>query len=153
MAVKTVRVISVKNKKTVDMVLNDKCAASCGRYLENMAVVLAMTIPEMEKYHEQPVELNSTCAVFAETELIGRISEGYSIERLSAGVNYSLFKRIKPLIEKFPSNTLIMSGGVAKNKAIVYFIEKEMGYKEVIVLPKPQMNGAIGCYVYALNNS
>ena len=58
------KVISVRKSKMVDMILNDKCAASCGRYLENMAGVLGITLSEMTGYSEEPVELSSTCAVF-----------------------------------------------------------------------------------------
>jgi len=143
------KVISVKNKKIIDMVLNDKCAASCGRYLENMSNIIGIKIQETEKYFNDPVELSSTCAVFGESELIGRISEGCSIECIAAGVNYSLFKRIKPLIERFPNETLVITGGVANNIALMHFIKKELGFSNVIIPKEPQLNGAIGCCVYA----
>ena len=129
----------------VDMMLNDKCAASCGRYLENMAAVMEISIEELVKHYKNPVQLNSTCAVFGESELIGKISEGCSIEELAAGVNYSLFKRISPLIERFPEDCLVLTGGVAKNQAFVEYIKSELDFKEVIVPLYPQLNGAIGC--------
>jgi len=143
------KVICIKNGKMIDMVLNDKCAASCGRYLENMATVMGMTITEAEKYYIEPIELSSTCAVFGESELIGRISEGHSLKRIAAGVNYSLFKRIKPLIERFPNETLVITGGVAKNEALVHFIKKELGFINAVIPKEPQLNGAIGCCIYA----
>lgn len=143
------KVISVRNAKMMDMILNDKCAASCGRYLENMARVLGMEVSDMAKYSDFPVTLSSTCAVFAESELIGRISEGNKLENLAAGVNYSLFKRIKPLINKFASDTIIVTGGVAQNGALIKFIEDEINVKKVIVPKYPQLNAAIGCLVYA----
>ncbi|MFZ5986092.1 MAG: acyl-CoA dehydratase activase [Bacillota bacterium] len=142
------KVISIKNGKMADMLLNDKCAASCGRYLENMANVLGIGLDELISHHKDPVELSSTCAVFGESELIGRISEGYSIERLAAGVNYSLFKRIKPVIERFPDNCLVITGGVAKNEALINFIEEELSFSKVLVPGNPQLNGAIGCCWY-----
>lgn len=145
------KVISVKDGKMVDMVLNDKCAASCGRYLENMANVIGISIDEMKKYYNEPVELSSTCAVFGESELIGRISEGYSSERLAAGVNYSLYKRIKPIIARFPAASIVLSGGVANNEALIHFIKSDLGWGEVVVPKDPQLNGAIGCCAYYLN--
>lgn len=144
------KVISVENGKMVDMVLNDKCAASCGRYLENMANILGIGIDELTRYSDNYVELNSTCAVFGESELIGKISEGYSIETLAAGVNYSLYKRIKPLIERFPQDCLVATGGVAKNEAIFKFIKAEMDFVDVIIPENPQLNGAIGCCSYIM---
>lgn len=145
------KVISVKNGRMVDMVLNDKCAASCGRYLENMANVIGISIDEMKKYYTDPVELSSTCAVFGESELIGKISEGYSVSQLAAGVNYSLYKRIKPILARFPSDNLVLTGGVANNDALIHFIKSDLGWGEITVPENPQLNGAIGCCVYYLN--
>ncbi|MDQ2086079.1 acyl-CoA dehydratase activase [Herbivorax sp. ANBcel31] len=144
------KVMSIKGGKMVDMMLNDKCAASCGRYLENMAVVMEISVEELVEYFKDPVQLNSTCAVFGESELIGKISEGYSIEQLGAGVNYSLFKRIRPLIERFPEDSIVITGGVAKNKAFVKYIKTELDFKRVVVPSFPQLNGAIGCCYYYL---
>lgn len=141
------KVVLVKNKKMVDMVLNDKCAASCGRFLENMANVLGISIGEMFKFTDEPVEINSTCAVFAESELIGRIAEGFSIEKLSAGVNFSLFRRIRPMLEKFKESTLVVTGGVAFNSALINFIKEDLKFNEVLVPKDPQFNGAIGCAI------
>jgi len=142
------KVISVNNKKIKDMVLNDKCAASCGRYLENMAKIIGLEISQMENHFENPVELSSTCAVFAESELIGKISEGFSVGALAAGINYSLYKRIKPLVERFPSDTLVVTGGVAMNKAFIKLLKENMVFNEIIVPKNPQLNGAIGCCAY-----
>ena len=146
------KVISIKNSKMVDVLLNDKCAASCGRYLENMCTVIGINSSEISRYYNDPVELNSTCAVFAESELIGLISEGYAIEDLCAGVNYSLFKKIKPLLERFISDKLVVTGGVAYNNALKYFLSKELSFNEIIIPPNPQINGAIGCCVSGVHN-
>ena len=96
-----VKVVRVEKGIATDLELNEKCAASCGRYLENMANVLEVSLDEMSMHTESPTELNSTCAVFSESELIGKIAEGIEIEELCAGVNYSLYKRLHPLLSKF----------------------------------------------------
>ncbi|MEK7872116.1 MAG: acyl-CoA dehydratase activase, partial [Nitrospirota bacterium] len=66
-----VKVMLVKDGRIEDFTMNDKCAASCGRYLENMATVLGVDIEELGRHHADPVDLDSTCAVFGESELIG----------------------------------------------------------------------------------
>lgn len=141
-----VKVTQVEKGIVVDLVLNDKCAASCGRYLENMAQVLEVDMKELERHYEEPIPLNSTCAVFSESELIGKIAEGVSTQTLCASVNYSLYKRLKPLLSTFSAKRLILSGGVSKNKAIQKFLGQE--YPEVVQLNDPQFNGAIGCCIY-----
>ncbi|WP_425446918.1 acyl-CoA dehydratase activase [Dethiothermospora halolimnae] len=141
-----VKVVKVEKGIITDLELNDKCAASCGRYLENMANVLEIDLDEMFNYYGDPIELNSTCAVFSESELIGKIAEGIVIERLCSGVNYSLYKRLRPLLTKFKNKKIVLSGGVARNRAIKRYLQDD--YDEVILLNKPQLNGAIGCCYY-----
>lgn len=147
------KIILVENGHTKDIVLNDKCAASCGRYLENMANVLGMTLSELIKHSSDPISLNSTCAIFSESELIGKIAEGENIEKLAAGVNYSLYKRIRPKLINFKKETLVVTGGVANNSAFIDFIKKDGLYKNVVVPPNTQLNGAIGCCIYALSKN
>lgn len=142
------KVIKVRKGKMVDFATNDKCAASTGRYLENMATVLGISLAELSSYQENPVELSATCAIFGESELIGRIVEGYTVPELAAGVNYTIFKRIKPMLNSLASEVVVFTGGVALGKAIGETISSELGVK--VVVPKyPQLNGAIGCGVYS----
>jgi len=141
-----VKVIKVEKGIITDLELNEKCAASCGRYLENMANVLEISLDHMSKYYENPVELNSTCAVFSESELIGKIAEGVKIENLCAGVNYSLYKRLQPLLNKFKGRKLVLTGGVAKNLVVKEYLKKD--YDEIIEIEDSQINGAIGCCYY-----
>lgn len=141
-----VKVVKVEKGVTTDLELNEKCAASCGRYLENMANILEVSLDEMSGYSENPVDLNSTCAVFSESELIGKIAEGAKIESLCAGVNYSLYKRLRPLLSKFRGKKLVITGGVANNAAIKEYLEKD--YEEIVSVDEPQFNGAIGCCYY-----
>ena len=141
-----VKVVKVEKGIITDLELNEKCAASCGRYLENMANILEVSLHDMSVHYENPVELNSTCAVFSESELIGKIAEGVSIDTLCSSVNYSLYKRLKPLLSKFKGKKLILTGGVANNAAIRKFLRQD--YEDIVSIKEPQFNGAIGCCYY-----
>lgn len=140
------KIIKVQRGRMVDFQTNDKCAASTGRYLENMANVLGLSLKELGSHWREPVELNSTCAVFGESELIGKIVDGYSINGLSAGVNYTIFRRIQPMLRQLMSPVIVFTGGVAHNDALKVIIEQETG-AEVVIPEHPQFNGAIGCTV------
>ncbi|ABK62138.1 acyl-CoA dehydratase activase [Clostridium novyi] len=144
-----VKVVKVEKGFITDLELNDKCAASCGRYLENMANILEVSLDYMSNYFENPVELNSTCAVFSESELIGKIAEGINTERLCASVNYSLYKKLKPMLSNFKDKTLILTGGVSQNSSIKKYLQND--YNKTISLNNPQFNGAIGCCYYGEN--
>ena len=74
--------------------------------------------------------------------------EGHPVSALAAGVNYTIFKRIKPMLTKLLTDTIVFTGGVAYNRALVRMIEEEMQVP-VIVPRYPQHNGAIGCCAYA----
>lgn len=140
------KIIQVRGGKTVDFLTNDRCAAGSGRYLENMATVLGISLEELASYSDVSIELNSTCAIFAETEIISRVIEGYSTAQLGAGVNYALYRRIAPLLKKLPSPVYIMAGGGAKSPALQQIAARDL-QAPVIALADPEFNGAIGCCV------
>ncbi len=143
-----VKVVKVEKGIITDMELNDKCAASSGRYIENMASLLEVPLEELCKHTADPILLNSTCSVFSESELIGKISEGVALDQLCASVNYSLYRRLRPLLSKLPGNKLVVTGGVAMNQAILHYLRAD--YDEVLTVPDPQYNGAIGCCFYGM---
>jgi (R)-2-hydroxyacyl-CoA dehydratese activating ATPase len=138
------KVAQVIEGRLNDFVMNDKCAASSGRYLENMAAVLEVSLEELSTYSDQPIPLDATCGIFGESELIGQILRGHPLSRLCAGVNLTLVKRVLPMLKRFPSRTLVISGGVALNGAMVALLTQSCGM-EVLVPEHPQHNGAIGC--------
>jgi len=139
------KVALVRNGALQDFVMNDKCAASSGRYLENMAAILEVDLDELSCHWADPVRLDATCGIFGESELIGQILRGHPITRLCAGVNQTLVKRVIPMLRRFPSERIVLTGGVALDGALVRLLEKE-GFS-VLVPEKPQHNGAIGCAV------
>lgn len=141
-----VKVVDVTGGLICDLDLNDKCAASCGRYLENMAALLEITVDAMGQHYDDPIQLNSTCAVFSESELIGNIAEGVPLERLCAGVNHSMVNRILPMILPHAGKKILVSGGAAHNNGVVKLLQQKLG--NVSVIDDPQYNGAIGCCVY-----
>ena len=143
------KVMDVAAGRIVDMATNDKCAASTGRYLENMAGVIGISLDELGRYHKDSVALSSTCAIFGESELIGHIVRGESVERLAAGVNRAVVERVLPLLDRMKGGPIVMSGGVALNRAVVKILG-ELSGREVIVVEDPVHNGAIGCCVHAL---
>lgn len=142
------KVVQVRQGQMLDFLTNDRCAASSGRYLENMAAVLGMSLGELSSFSEEAVELNATCAIFGETELIARIVEGHPVSHLAAGVNYSLYRRVSAMLNRLRSKNIILAGGGALNSALAKIIARETG-SEVYQLPRPQYNGAIGCCAWA----
>ena len=141
------KVMQIVGGRVTDMAANDKCAASTGRYLENMARILEITIESLGGYRERPSALSATCAIFGESELIGLMVRGEPVESLAAGVNRAVVERILPLLDRMGEGLVVVSGGVARNAAVLSFIGELTG-REVITAGDPVHNGAIGCCIY-----
>ncbi|NLB53633.1 MAG: 2-hydroxyglutaryl-CoA dehydratase [Syntrophomonadaceae bacterium] len=141
------KIIMVRNGQVADFMTNDRCAASSGRYMENMASILGISLQELGLCSDEPVSLNSTCAIFGETEIISKIVEGYSTAQLAAGVNYTLYRRFAGQLKQLRSETLVLSGGGAFNTALMNIIAEQTG-SQVLRADNYQFNGAIGCCVF-----
>jgi len=141
------KVIYVKDSYIEDFVMNDKCAASTGRFLENASRILDISLDELTQMASDPIKLSSTCAIFSESELVGKIAEGIAIESIAAGVNESISRRLFPLIRKYRNKKIYAAGGVASNTALIHFLS-ELSSTQISVLENPQYNGCLGCLYY-----
>lgn len=147
------KVIKVgKNGAVVDFVMNDKCAAGTGRFLEIMAKVLQEDLKNFGHIHNMVpdhVEITNICTVFAESEVITLITEGIEKEKIIKGLNYSVAKRALSLAKRVGiDKDIVMSGGVAKNKGVVQALENLLGVN-VYVPEDPQIMGALGAALFA----
>jgi predicted CoA-substrate-specific enzyme activase len=138
------KVIKVSGGRMEDFAMNDKCAASSGRYIENMAAVLGMTLDELSRHADDPAALSSTCAIFGESEIIQKMAEGVPGHELAAGVNLTIARRVLPLLGRFPDGPIVFSGGVARNAAVASLV-KTLTRRDIVILPEPVFNGALGC--------
>ena len=132
--------------------MNDKCAAGTGRFLELMCRVVDIPINEMGDISSQAKErldISNTCAVFAESEVISRLSEGRDIPDIIAGVHAAVSRRVAGLalrIGLIPE--VALTGGVAKNRGIVDALSRELELP-LLIPPEPQITGALGAALFA----
>jgi predicted CoA-substrate-specific enzyme activase len=143
--VKVLRVNETGNM--LDFVMNEKCAAGTGRFLEVMARVLETEVSklgELAGQSEKRLDISSTCTVFAESEVISQLANGAKLPDIAAGIHRSVAKSVCGLANRIGIKPqLAMTGGVARNVGVVRAIEERLGYP-VIVPPMPQMTGALG---------
>lgn len=138
----------VEDGRVVDFVMNDKCAAGSGRYVENMARLLGVPVEELTACSENPVELTTVCATFGESEVIGKIVEGREIPSICAGIMRSVALRTVQLIEKLPGVhglPVCLAGGLADSPALAVFLSEFLGSNSVAPLRHARFNGALGC--------
>lgn len=139
--------------KVENFAMNDKCAAGTGRFLEVMARILDCPINELAELAQESteeIEISSTCTVFAESEVISQLSSGARRENVARGTHRSIAKRVAGLAYRIGIEAdVAMTGGVALNYDVVRALENEIG-KKIIVSDTPQIAGALGAALYAL---
>lgn len=138
--------------KVLDFAMNDKCAAGTGRFIENTAKALEISLEEFSKRaleSKNPSSINSMCTVFAESEVISLLAQGITLEDVSSGIHLSVAKRIKAMTDRIGvEKDVIFTGGVAKNLAMKKTLENSLGI-ELIVPEEPQIIGALGAAIVA----
>ena len=137
----------------LDFVMNDRCAAGTGRFLENMAKVLKIdmdTVGEIGCHAAAPCIINSTCVVFAESEVISLLAAGETKADITAGLIDSIAKRVGTMAKRVGlSRNIAFVGGGAKNIGLRRALEKFMGQTFIPISGDPQINGALGAALIA----
>lgn len=134
-----------------DFAMNDRCAAGTGRFLEMLAGRLGIELPklgELAGQSRQPATINSTCVVFAETEIIGLLAEGVSVPDIVAGVQKAIATRLVSLVGRCVTGPVYFTGGVALLPSMARALG-EVLRTEIQVVPMPQYTGALGAALLA----
>ncbi len=143
-----------KEGKRTSFKMNRKCAAGTGAFLEEMAMRLDVPIEEMNglaESSEEMVRIGSYCTVFSATEVLENIRMGKRVTDLAKGLFYSVLKRVLEMDSL--EGKIVMTGGVvAYNPVLVKMAGEELGV-EISVAEYPQLTGAIGAALYALESN
>lgn len=140
------------NHKVKEFLMNDKCAAGTGRFLEMTASRLECSISELPilaAKSDIELALNSTCVVFAESEIIGLLSSGRSPSNIARAVHMSIARRIYAQMASISwEPPVVFTGGVAQNRDIAYCLSLLLN-TQVIMPPDPEITGALGAALLA----
>jgi len=135
-----------------DFAMNDRCAAGTGRFLELAARLLDLDLDQMGEVAAEasnPAAITSTCAVFAESEVVGLLSRGARREDVLAGIHASVAARIATLASRLGVRPPgVFTGGVAKNAAMAKALGAALSL-DLAVPPEPQITGALGAALIA----
>ena len=149
------KVIKLSNKgKVLQFVMNDKCAAGTGRFLEVASQTLGVSLEELSTISlksKNRITISSICTVFAQTEIVSLIAKKTPKEDIAAALHESIVSRVFGLINSVnpgPKPVIAMTGGVAKNSAIVKILERMVG-AEILVPKNPQIVTALGAALLA----
>ena len=142
-----------ENGNVTNFVMNDKCAAGTGRFLELMARTLELSLDDMSRLGlewKEDVTISSMCTVFAESEVVSLIAENRTPADIIHGLNRSVATKTCALCRRVGGEeSYMMTGGVSKNRGVVTEIEKILSVK-LHISDKAQLNGALGAALFAL---
>ncbi len=149
------KAIRVDNRgELVDFIMNDKCAAGTGRFLEGIAKTLNVKLSELGPLAlegKDPVSIISTCTIFTQFDVMHLIVEGTDSADIAAGVAKAMATRMHKLVRKVGiKKEVAITGGVAKNQGVVKYLEEIIKsdiyqFKDI----DPQIMGALGAALFA----
>ncbi|MHC1748760.1 MAG: acyl-CoA dehydratase activase [Cellulosilyticaceae bacterium] len=146
------KVLKIQDGMLVSFVMNDKCAAGTGRFLEVMARILEVDVNDLKdlaKQSTKDIKISNTCTVFAESEVISHLSNNVAICDITKGICNCVAIKVASLARRLGvTKPVVMSGGVAQNIGVLEALERELGI-EINTCREAQVVGALGAAIYA----
>ena len=140
------------NGKLLNFVMNDRCAAGTGRFLEVIAGTLGLKLEELGPISlkaKNKVSITSLCTIFAEQEVVNNLSDGVALEDIAAGLHDAVTGRVCRMARKLKIEPdVVFTGGVAKNVGMVRAMKENLG-QEIFVPEEPLLSGALGAAILA----
>jgi len=150
------KIISVRDGAVLDFVMNDRCAAGTGRFLEIMSQALETPLEQMGREGlragrgaRPKIKITRTCTVFAESEVVSLLAQGKPKGDIILALHEAVAERILGMAHSFPIGRIVtLSGGVAKNEGVVRSLCRALGRK-LNIPEEPQIVGALGAAILA----
>lgn len=144
--------MKINNGRLIDFAMNDKCAAGTGRFLEVIASTLGIRLDDLGDISlksTRKIQISNFCTIFAQQEVVSRLSEGEKLEDIIAGLHDALASRVAALARRLKVEPdVVLTGGVAKNIGMVKAMKENLGY-ELFVPEDPLITGALGAAILA----
>jgi predicted CoA-substrate-specific enzyme activase len=138
---------------SIDFVMNEKCAAGTGRFLEVMARALEVdmgALQELSARARRVASISSMCTVFAESEVVSLVAENVPVDEIVAGLHAAIAERVSAMAHRVGlAPRVVMTGGVARNGGVVRALEQRLSCA-ISVAPEPQIVGALGAALLAV---
>ena len=142
--------ISLKKGRVMKFIMNDKCSAGTGKFLEVMTNRLGLTPEELSALarNGKEITISSMCTVFAESVVICLIGKGTPREDIAFGVIESVVNKVVALLAQVPSDKYFLTGGLCEDAYIIERLSKALN-APVESTPLARYAGAIGAAILA----
>jgi len=144
--------MKIDKGRLTNFVMNDKCAAGTGRFLEVTATALGIELDDMGDISlkaTKKIQISNLCTIFAQQEVVALLSRGENLENIVAGLHGALASRVAALARRLGIEPdVVLTGGVAKNTGMVRAMKESLGC-ELFVPEEPLLTGALGAAILA----
>lgn len=142
--------LKIKDGRLVNFVMNDRCAAGTGRFLEILCSTLGLELDalgELSAMSTKAVNISNVCTIFAQQEIVACLSEGVLLPDIVAGIHGAIASRVSRMVRKIKiESPVVFTGGMARNSGMVVALEKCLGV-EILVPENPIITGAMGAAI------
>ena len=144
--------IALKNGRVMKFIMNDKCSAGTGKFLEVMTNRLGLMPEELSALarNGKGISISSMCTVFAESEVISLIGKGTPREDIAFGVVESVVNKVVALLAQVPADKYFLTGGLCEDAYVIERLSLALG-APVVSTPLARYAGAIGASILAAN--
>jgi len=138
----------------MDFVVNERCAAGAGAFIEAMARALEVTIEEMGPLSlkaERASSINATCVIFGESDVVTLIHRQETKPEIARAIFDAMADRVSSMVYRLGVNPdVVLVGGVAKDVGFVASLKRKLGV-DVLIPEYPEYAGALGAALVAVN--
>jgi len=142
--------LKIKDGRLVNFVMNDRCAAGTGRFLEILCSTLGLALDdlgELSAMSTRGIKISNICTIFAQQEIISCLSEGVLLPDIVAGIHEAIANRVSRMVRKIKvESPVVFTGGVARNSGMIIALKKYLRV-EILVPENPIITGAIGAAI------
>jgi predicted CoA-substrate-specific enzyme activase len=143
--------------EVTDFILNDKCAAGTGRFLEVIAEALKVPlceVGELSLESTKNIAFNTACTVYVKSEAVALMKRGVSKADILAGLHEVISQRVMTLLKRVGiEEKFVITGGIAMNVGVASRIEQKLGGIKITIPPEPQIAGAVGAALFAFDRA
>jgi predicted CoA-substrate-specific enzyme activase len=148
--------MKIDKGKMINFIMNDKCAAGTGRFLEMIADALGIKLDDLgviSLKSTKKIQISNLCTIFAQQEVVSHLSDGKKLEDIIAGLHDALASRVAGLVRRLKIEPeVVLTGGVGKNIGIVKAMKENLDC-EILIPEDPLLTGALGAAILAKENA
>jgi len=143
--------------EVTNFIINEKCAAGTGRFLEIIADALNVPLSEIGRLSlesTKDISFSAVCTVFVKSEAVALMKQGVSKADILAGLHKAISQRVVTLLKRVGiEEKFVITGGIGKNVGVVTKLGEQLDGIKITIPTEPQIAGAVGAALFAFDRA